>query len=90
MDTAQQAAIAEHRVIARALEFGYTVSVPTTPARYDLVFEKEGRFLRVQVKYGGHVPTVLPALVESALTAGAALGTLAGSVPARTRWAKLT
>lgn len=56
MHTSQKAAIAEHRVIAQALEFGFTVSVPTTPARYDVVFEKGGEFLRPQVKYGGHAP----------------------------------
>lgn len=39
--------------INRAIELGYTVSVPTTPARYDPVLEREGVFLRVQVKYGG-------------------------------------
>lgn len=56
MDTAQKAAIAEHRVIARAVEFGYTVSIPASPARYDLILERIGKFLRTQVKYGGHEP----------------------------------
>lgn len=57
MDSTQKAAVAEHRVIARALEFGFTVSIPVTTARYDLLLERHGEFFRTQVKYGGHAPS---------------------------------
>ena len=31
---------------------GYTINIPTTPARYDFIAEKNGRLVKVQVKHG--------------------------------------
>lgn len=31
---------------------GYTINLPTTPARYDFIAEKDGRSVKVQVKHG--------------------------------------
>lgn len=41
--------------IAVMLEYskqGYTINLPTSPARYDFIGEKEGRTVKVQVKHG--------------------------------------
>jgi hypothetical protein len=50
----QKGALTEALAAARFLELGYTVLAPVLDQRppYDLVVEKGGRFLRVQVKTG--------------------------------------
>jgi hypothetical protein len=45
--------ISESKVLSRFLELGYTVLLPWgNGERYDLVIEREGKFLRIQVKTG--------------------------------------
>lgn len=39
------------KVLTRAVELGYTVSVPTVETRYDLVIDDSKKLHRVQVKY---------------------------------------
>ena len=45
-------AISEMAVMTEYVKRGYTISIPTTPARYDFLAEKEGRVVKVQVKHG--------------------------------------
>jgi hypothetical protein len=43
--------ISEAKVLGRFLELGYTVLLPwSNGERYDMVIEREGKFLRIQVK----------------------------------------
>jgi hypothetical protein len=47
--------VGNYSEIAVMLEYskrGYTISLPTSPARYDLIAEKEGRTVKIQVKHG--------------------------------------
>lgn len=44
--------ISELRVGAKILECGYAVSEPLSDEKYDLIAEKDGEFIRVQVKHG--------------------------------------
>ncbi len=52
MNTNQIGNLAEAKIIARAMERGYGVSLPFGDWRYDLIFDIEGKLLRVQVKTG--------------------------------------
>lgn len=52
MNTIEKGAIAEQKVILRAIEKGIVVSRPITPTRYDLLFDDGKDIKRVQVKYG--------------------------------------
>ena len=45
-------AISEMTVMREYALRGYTISLPTTPARYDFLAEKAGRVVKVQVKHG--------------------------------------
>lgn len=48
-------AIGNTSELAVMLEYskrGYTINIPTAPARYDFIGEKEGRTVKVQVKHG--------------------------------------
>lgn len=45
-------AISELSVMLEYSKRGYTINIPTTPARYDFIAEKEGRSVKVQVKHG--------------------------------------
>jgi hypothetical protein len=56
MNTRDKGEVARLRVMLRAAELGYVVSLPTTQVRYDLVLEKDGRFFRAQVKYADGAP----------------------------------
>lgn len=51
LETSRKGAIAESKVISAALEKEYMVSKPIHDTRYDLVFEKDNIFKRIQVKY---------------------------------------
>jgi hypothetical protein len=47
--------IGSYSELAVMLEYskrGYTINIPTSPARYDFIAEKEGRSVKVQVKHG--------------------------------------
>ena len=52
MDTKNKGKIAELMVSARLMELGWTILNPLCDyARYDIVAEKNGKFVRIQVKY---------------------------------------
>ncbi|HJT78626.1 MAG TPA: group I intron-associated PD-(D/E)XK endonuclease [Gemmataceae bacterium] len=51
LTTDQKGEIAVLKVREEALKKGAVISVPTIPARYDLVLDYQGRFYRAQVKY---------------------------------------
>lgn len=61
-DRRHKGAWAEAVVIADLLERGYIPSVPTLPAVYDLVVDRNGEFLRVQVKLGSTGRTMLASI----------------------------
>ncbi|MGG3561632.1 group I intron-associated PD-(D/E)XK endonuclease [Neobacillus rhizosphaerae] len=44
--------VSELSVMLEYAKRGYTINLPTTPARYDFIAEKEGRSVKVQVKHG--------------------------------------
>jgi hypothetical protein len=51
MHTKDKGSLAEARFLAKAYELGFSVLIPWGDNRpYDLVLEKDGRFIRVQVK----------------------------------------
>lgn len=50
--TASVGVLSELRVMGEYARRGYTVSAPVGVARYDFVAERDGRFVRVQVKTG--------------------------------------
>jgi hypothetical protein len=50
MNSNFKGALAEQKVVLRALEKGYIVSKPVAPCRYDLILD-DGRLWRLQVKY---------------------------------------
>jgi hypothetical protein len=52
VNTATTGALCETKVILEYQSRGYTISLPTNQVRYDVVAEKNGRFLRIQVKAG--------------------------------------
>lgn len=45
-------AVSELAVMLEYAKRGYTINIPTSPARYDFIAEKEGRSVKVQVKHG--------------------------------------
>lgn len=51
MNTELKGQTASLKAELRAAELGYTVLKPTTPCRYDLLLEKNGKYTRVQVKF---------------------------------------
>lgn len=51
MTTNQKGNIAELKVASRLSELGFQVLVPWGDARYDLVAERDGNFIKLQVKY---------------------------------------
>jgi hypothetical protein len=51
LTTDEKGEIAVLKVRLRAFELQWAVLVPTIPRRYDLVLEREGTFVRAQVKY---------------------------------------
>ena len=60
---------------------GYTVSLPLTDTqKYDLVVEKDGKFLSVQCKFGGGYVSNNPDAYECSLRTIGAKGTYHGSV----------
>lgn len=56
MDTRSKGEYAKLKVMLRAAELGYRVALPTTEVRYDMILERDGRFLRAQVKYADGQP----------------------------------
>jgi hypothetical protein len=44
--------VSEFSVMLEYAKRGYTINLPTSPARYDFIAEKEGRSVKVQVKHG--------------------------------------
>lgn len=44
--------MSELAVMVEYSKRGYTVSIPTSQARYDFIAEKDGRTVKVQVKHG--------------------------------------
>ena len=53
MNTVQKGDISEAKILARFVELGYPVLLPwSNGERYDMVIEKDGEFLRIQVKTG--------------------------------------
>lgn len=57
MNTREKGEYAKLKVMLRAAELGYTVNLPTTEMRYDIVLEKGGHFFRAQVKYADGIPS---------------------------------
>ncbi len=51
MNTRDKGEYAKLKVMLRAAELGYTINLPTTEVRYDIVLERDGRFHRAQIKY---------------------------------------
>jgi hypothetical protein len=51
LSTEQKGQIAQAKVMMEAARKGYIAFLPTCQLRSDLLLEREGRFLRVQVKY---------------------------------------
>ena len=51
MESNIKGALAEQKVVLRAMEKGFNVSRPISPARYDLVLDDGQALHRVQVKY---------------------------------------
>jgi hypothetical protein len=45
-------AVSELAVMLEYAKRGYTINIPTSPARYDFIAEKEGRAVKIQVKHG--------------------------------------
>lgn len=43
--------VSELAVMLEYAQRGYTVNLPTSPARYDFIAEKDGRTVKVQVKH---------------------------------------
>lgn len=43
--------VSELSVMLEYAKRGYTINLPTSPARYDFIAEKEGRSVKVQVKH---------------------------------------
>jgi hypothetical protein len=43
--------VSELAVMLEYSKRGYTINIPTSPARYDFIAEKEGRAVKVQVKH---------------------------------------
>lgn len=56
MNTRDKGEYAKLKVMLRAAELGYTVCLPTTEVRYDLILERDGICLRAQVKYADGQP----------------------------------
>jgi|SRR5581483_2035856 hypothetical protein len=56
MNTREKGEYAKLKIMLRAAELGFAVNLPTTEMRYDMVLEKDGRFMRAQVKYADGVP----------------------------------
>lgn len=53
MDSKQvKGSVSEFVIMLEYVEKGYTINIPTTPARYDFIAEKDGRMVKVQVKHG--------------------------------------
>jgi hypothetical protein len=44
--------VSELAVMLEYARRGYTINIPTSPARYDFIAEKDGRSVKVQVKHG--------------------------------------
>lgn len=44
--------VSELAVMLEYAKRGYTINIPTSPARYDFIAEKDGRSVKVQVKHG--------------------------------------
>jgi len=44
--------VSELAVMLEYSKRGYTINLPTSPARYDFIAEKDGRSVKVQVKHG--------------------------------------
>lgn len=51
-DTRTTGTVSELAVMYEYAQRGYTINIPTSPARYDFIAEKDGRSIRVQVKHG--------------------------------------
>jgi hypothetical protein len=52
LTTDQKGAIAEQAIALAAMELGIGVFRPLAPERYDLIFDLDGRLLRIQCKWG--------------------------------------
>lgn len=57
MDRRFKGKIGEQKVILRALEKGWQISVAIVPARYDLILDDGKRLYRTQVKFSTGKPT---------------------------------
>lgn len=64
LTTEQKGRIAELKAETESIERGWTVSRPTTNARYDLILEKDGKCLRAQVKWASPCDTKGSVAVE--------------------------
>ena len=51
MTSVQKGEIAQLKVQQRAVELGYTVSIPTVDCRYDLIIDDNSTLTRAQIKY---------------------------------------
>lgn len=51
MTSVQKGEIAQLKVQQRAIELGYTVSVPSVDCRYDLIIDADSTLTRAQIKY---------------------------------------
>ena len=51
MTSVQKGEIAQLKVQQRAVELGYTVSIPTVDCRYDLIIDDNSSLTIVQIKY---------------------------------------
>lgn len=52
MSTQRIGTVSELAVMLEYAQRGYTINLPTSPARYDFIAEKNGRAVKVQVKHG--------------------------------------
>lgn len=51
MTSVQKGEIAQLKVQQRAVELGYTVSIPTVDCRYDLIIDDNSTLTKAQIKY---------------------------------------
>lgn len=53
LTTKQKGEIAYIKCALRAVELGFTLSKPTTDARYDVIIDEDNKLQRAQIKYAG-------------------------------------
>lgn len=78
MKTDEKGYVAILKVEQRAIEKGYIVSRPVTPARYDLILDTGLERLRVQVKYANGKSTNSSGAVTLSMTKWSRSGSLVG------------